>query len=66
MSVELLKNYARGIRDKVRANRATPETGLAPVFQSLIQDLLPTLPAIEPLTVSPEFNKIGVGKPDIA
>ena len=63
---KLLTDYALGVRNKLRANRATPETGLAPVFQRLIEDLLPTLPAIERFEVSPEYRKSGVGRPDIA
>jgi len=66
VTVGLLKNYALDIRRKLRANRATPETGLAPVFQQLIEDLLPAIPAIENFVVSPEYQKAGVGRPDIA
>ena len=66
MSVELLKSYARRIREKLRANANTPETGLAPDFQTLVTDLLPTLPTVPHLIVSPEFNNPGVGRPDIA
>ncbi|MFM9935140.1 MAG: N-6 DNA methylase [Novosphingobium sp.] len=61
-----LQTYARRIRDKLRANAGTPETGLAPDFQRLVEDLLPTLAAVAPLIVSPEFNKPGAGRPDIA
>lgn len=66
MPVQILQSYAHRIRDKLRANINTPETGLAPDFQRLVEDLLPTLAAVAPLTVSPEFNKPGVGRPDIA
>lgn len=66
MITNTLKSYARGIRDKLRGNPATPETGLAPTFQRLIEDILPTLPVIQQLVVSPEFLKKGVGRPDIA
>lgn len=34
--------------------------------QRLVEDLLPTLAAVAPLVVSPEYNKPGVGRPDIA
>lgn len=44
----------------------TPETGLAPAFQQLLTALIPTLPGVVPLTVVPEFNNPGVGRPDIA
>ena len=66
MTGSLFKDYARSVRNKLRANRATPETGLAPAFQRLIEDLLPTLPAIETVEVSPEYLKSGVGRPDVA
>lgn len=66
VTVEILKKYARAIREKLRVNPATPEPGLAPTFQTLIEDLLPTLPAIDKFIVSPEYKKTGVGRPDIA
>lgn len=66
MSTDVLKAYARRIREKLRANPNTPETGLAPDFQRLVEDLLPLLPAIANLSVSPEYNNPGVGRPDIA
>ncbi|MDQ3143519.1 MAG: hypothetical protein M3Q57_01385 [Pseudomonadota bacterium] len=66
MTVEHLKTYAHSIRQLLRANPATPETGLAPSFQRLITDLMPGLPAVVALTVVPEFNNPGVGRPDIA
>jgi hypothetical protein len=58
--------YARRIRELLRANPNTPETGLAPAFQQLVTSLLPTLNAVPQLTVVPEFNQPGVGRPDIA
>jgi hypothetical protein len=61
-----LKTYAQRIQDLLRANANTPETGLAPAFQQLITELLPLLPAAPVLTVSPEYNNPGVGRPDIA
>ena len=61
-----LKSYAQRIRELLRANANTPETGLAPAFQRLVEELLPLLPAVPQLTVSPEFNRPGVGRPDIA
>jgi hypothetical protein len=66
MSTDVLKAYAQRIREKLRANPNTPETGLAPDFQRLVEDLLPLLPAVAPLNVSPEYNNPGVGRPDIA
>ena len=61
-----LKHYAKRIRDQLRANANASEPALAPAFQELIASLLPLLPAVPQLTVSPEFNKPGVGRPDIA
>lgn len=63
---DFLKNYARRIRQLLRANLAAPETATAPAFQELVEQLLPLLPAVPKLTVVPEFNKPGVGRPDIA
>jgi hypothetical protein len=62
----LVQGYATTIRNLLRANPATPETGLAPTFQQLVTALLPLLPAVPQLIVSPEFNQPGVGRPDIA
>lgn len=61
-----LAAYAKAIREQRRANSAVSEPALAPAFQQLIAALLPLLPAVPALTVSPEFNKPGVGRPDIA
>lgn len=64
---EHLKRYANRIREQLRANAAVSEPALAPAFQELVERLLPLLPAVpERLTVSPEFNRPGVGRPDIA
>jgi hypothetical protein len=63
---ELLKTYARRIRELRRANADVPETGLAPAFQELLQGLIPLLPIALNLTVVPEFRNPGVGRPDIA
>lgn len=61
-----LQAYAKRIRDLLRANPQTPETGLAPAFQQLVAALLPGIPALPALTVVPEFLNPGVGRPDIA
>ncbi|WP_295633981.1 hypothetical protein, partial [Novosphingobium sp.] len=61
-----LKTYAREVRQQRRAHPATSEPALAPHFQRLVADLLPLLPAAPQLTVVPEFNNPGVGRPDIA
>lgn len=67
MSVtDLLQVYARRIRDLRRANPEVPETALAPAFQTLVEGVLPSLPAAPRLTVVPEFRNPGVGRPDIA
>lgn len=61
-----LKHYARRLREQLTANPAATEPALAPAFQELVERLLPLLPAVPQLTVSPEYNKQGVGRPDIA
>lgn len=66
MTVAALRNYARRVRELLRANPDTPETGLAPAFQQLLTELLPQLPNPPQLTVVPEYNNPGVGRPDIA
>jgi hypothetical protein len=66
MAVQQLKTYARRIRDLLRANPNTPETGLAPAFQELVADLLGELVPDPQLTVSPEYLHEGAGRPDIA
>jgi hypothetical protein len=62
----VLRAYAKEVRDQIRANPDIAETGMAPRFQRLVEDLLPHLPAVPSLAVSPEYNKPGVGRPDIA
>lgn len=66
MASEQLIAYAARVRELLRANPNTPETGLAPAFQQLVTDLLPILPAGPGVTVSPEFAKEDTGRPDIA
>ena len=70
MSVEQIHNalltYARDIRNAHAANPDVSEPALAPRFQSLIETLLPLLPMAPQLTIGPEFNNPGVGRPDIA
>lgn len=61
-----LKYYAHRIRELLRANPAAPETAIAPAFQELVERLLPLLDSVPKLTVVPEFNNPGVGRPDIA
>jgi hypothetical protein len=64
--VAILQSYASKIRNLRRANADVAETALAPAFQQLVKELLPHLPAAPILEVMPEFNKSGVGRPDIA
>lgn len=66
MPIQQLQAYAHRIRELLRANPDTPETGLAPAFQRLIEDLLARLPGVPPLIVSPEYRNPGIGRPDIA
>ncbi len=62
----ILQQYARSIRKLRQANPAVAETALAPAFQTLVNSLLPFIPAAPSLNVVPEFHKPGVGRPDIA
>jgi hypothetical protein len=62
----LLKDYARRVREALRAHPENTEPGLAPEFHRLLVELLPTLPAAPALTVVAEFHNAGIGRPDIA
>ncbi|KPF82915.1 hypothetical protein IP78_03375 [Brevundimonas sp. AAP58] len=63
----LLKAYAKSIRDSRRAHPNVTEPGLAPLFQALVEKLLPHLPAApHDLIVLAEFINAGVGRPDLA
>jgi Type ISP C-terminal specificity domain/N-6 DNA Methylase len=62
----ILQAYAARIRELRRANADVAETALAPSFQRLVEVLIPHLPMAPALTVTPEFNQPGVGRPDIA
>ncbi|NUR46175.1 MAG: N-6 DNA methylase [Sphingomonas sp.] len=66
MATEQLIAYAARIRELLRANSSTSEPALAPAFQQLTTDLLPSVPAGAGLTVSPEYDKPETGRPDIA
>ena len=66
MSTDLLKTYARAIRDQRRANPQVSEPALAPFFQQLLTALLPTIPAVPALTVGAEYVHAGIGRPDIS
>lgn len=66
VQAQILKNYARRVREALRAHPENTEPGLAPEFHRLLVELLPTLPAAQPLTVVAEFENAGVGRPDIA
>lgn len=39
---------------------------MAPIFQELVEAILPNLPAVPRLTVAPEYQRPGIGRPDIA
>lgn len=66
MATDQLKTYARRIRELLRADPNISEPGLAPAFQQLLTSLIPDLPAVAQLTVSPEYQNPGAGRPDIA
>lgn len=65
-ATQALKQYARAVRQKRRAHAGVSEPALAPDFQALVTALLPMLDAVPPITVVPEFQKLGAGRPDIA
>jgi Type ISP C-terminal specificity domain/N-6 DNA Methylase len=65
MSVEVIIQYAKRIRDLRRAGPTNIEQALAPTFQKLLEELLPIISANE-LIVVPEFATSGIGRPDIA
>ena len=65
MSVELIIEYARRIRELRKAGPSNLEQALAPTFQALLESLLPLISANE-LVVVPEFATPGIGRPDIA
>lgn len=63
---DLLRAYARRIRELRRANADVPEPALAPAFQQLLDGLIAELGIAPGLVVVPEFRNPGVGRPDIA
>lgn len=62
---QILVEYAAAIRKQLLANPTNIEQDLAPVFRDLLQKLLPHVVQTE-LTVTSEYAKAGVGRPDIA
>lgn len=65
LAVDHLLRYAQRIRDLRRAHPAVSEPGIAPAFQELLTSFLTSQRGAD-LTVVPEFNNPGVGRPDIA
>lgn len=63
---DALKSYAHQVRALRRAHADVSEPALAPAFQVLLATLLPTLPGVPALTVVPEYQKPGAGRPDVA
>ena len=64
-TTDVLRRYAKAVRERRRADPHISEPGLAPVFQTLVNDLLALSPYAG-LTVTGEFANKGVGRPDIA
>lgn len=62
----ILKSYATEMRKQLRGNAAASEPALAPQFQRLVEQLIPYLGPVPAMTVSPEYTKPGIGRPDIA
>jgi hypothetical protein len=66
MSVmQILVEYAAAVRKQLLANPTNIEQDLAPVFKAFLEKLLPKITTND-LTVSSEYAKAGVGRPDIA
>ncbi len=65
MTIEILIDYARRVRDLRRAGPTNLEQALAPAFQRLLEDFLPVV-SPSALIVVPEFAAPGIGRPDIA
>lgn len=63
---DILKTYAAAMRKQLRSNANASEPALAPQFQRLVEQLIPHLGPVPQMTVSPEYTKKGVGRPDIA
>jgi hypothetical protein len=62
---KILVEYAAAIRKQLLAGPTNIEQDLAPCFKALLEKLLPFIPTTD-LTVSSEWAKAGVGRPDIA
>lgn len=62
---KFLVEYAAAIRKQLLANPTNIEQDLAPIFKAFLENILPTLLSDE-LTVSSEYAKAGIGRPDIA
>src|ERR1700722_12312409 len=65
MTIEIVIEYARRIREQRRAGPSNLELALAPSFQRPLENLLPLISPNE-LVVVPEFATPGIGRPDIA
>jgi hypothetical protein len=61
----ILTEYAAAVRKQLLASPTNVEQDLASVFRELLQKLLPHVAETE-LTVTSEYAKAGVGRPDIA
>lgn len=66
MANQYFVDYARRIRNLRQTHPDISEPALAPTFQRLVEDLLPSLLVSAGLEVVPEFQNPGIGRPDIA
>ena len=66
MVTAALATYAATIRQARLTHPEISEPALAPAFQTLLTECLPLLPVPQGLTVIPEFQNPGAGRPDIA
>lgn len=69
MSNEVIKallRYAKRVRDTRRNTVSNVELALAPSFKSLVDELLPLIPAGNGIVTVPEYAKPEIGRPDLA
>lgn len=61
-----LERYAKRVRETLRAGATHVELALAPTFKSLVDELLPLIPAGPGVVTVPEYGKPDIGRPDLA
>lgn len=64
--IAALERYAKRVRETLRGAATHAELALAPTFKTLIDELLPLVPAGNGLVTVPEYAKADIGRPDLA